>query len=293
MDNIETIIAQFINGLSYGMLLFVITCGLALVFGILGVLNLAHGSLYMIGAYVAYSITVSFGFSFWVALIIAPLTVAVLALIIERTLLHTTYKLGHLSQVLLTFGLAYILHDLAKLVWGANVLSISVPSLFSGSVSILGQTFPLYRLIVIGVGLVLAIGLWWIQNKTRWGAIIRAGLSDSEMIGALGVNIRFVFTVVFVLGGFLAGFGGVIAAPILGLYPDMEFQTLILALVVLVIGGLGSITGTFTAAIIVGVLETFGRYLVPEISMFIIFALMAVILIWRPHGLLGKQVTEG
>lgn len=287
------IIAQFINGLSYGMLLFVLTCGLALVFGILGVLNLAHGSLYMIGSYVAYSITTTFTQSFWTALVVAPLVVAVIALIIERTLLRVTYRLGHLSQVLLTFGLAYVFHDLTKLIWGSNVLSIRVPDLLSGSVSLAGQTFPLYRLVIIGVGVVVAAGLWWLQNKTRWGAIIRAGLSDREMIGALGININFVFTAIFVLGGILAGFGGVVASPILGLYPDMEFQTLILALIVLVIGGLGSIAGTFTASVLVGLLETFGRYLFPELSMFLIFGLMAMILVWRPNGLLGKQVVEG
>ncbi|WP_163527113.1 branched-chain amino acid ABC transporter permease [Halobacillus ihumii] len=289
----EIIIAQLINGVSYGMLLFVITCGLALVFGILGVLNLAHGSLYMIGSYVAYSLTTTFTQSFWTALIVAPLAVAVIALVIERTLLRVTYQLGHLSQVLLTFGLAYVFHDLTKWIWGSNVLSIRVPDLLSGSVTIVGQTFPLYRLVVIGVGIFIAAGLWWIQNKTRWGAIIRAGLSDREMIGALGVNINLVFTTIFVLGGILAGFGGVVASPILGLYPDMEFQTLILALIVLVIGGLGSIAGTFTASVLVGVLETFGRYLFPELSMFLIFGLMAMILVWRPSGLLGKQVVEG
>ncbi|WP_093043416.1 branched-chain amino acid ABC transporter permease [Thalassobacillus cyri] len=289
----DILIAQMVNGLSYGMLLFVITCGLALVFGILGVLNLAHGSLYMIGGYVGYSVTATYTQSFWLALLTAPLVVAFIALIMERTLLHYTYKLGHLSQVLLTLGVAYVFHDIAKIIWGTNVLSIRVPESLAGSVSIAGQLFPLYRLVIIAVGIVIAVGIWWVQNKTRWGAIIRAGLSDREMIGALGVNISLVFTSVFVLGGILAGFGGVVAAPILGLYPDMEFQTLILALVVLVIGGLGSIAGTFTASILVGVLETFGRYLVPELSMFLVFTLMAIILVWRPNGLLGKQVAEG
>ncbi|MFB4165853.1 branched-chain amino acid ABC transporter permease [Alteribacillus sp. JSM 102045] len=288
----EVLAAQLVNGLSYGMLLFIITCGLSLVFGILGVLNLAHGSLYMLGAYIAFSLTAQLSQSFWVALVLAPLVVAVIALIVERTLLRPTYHLGHLSQVLLTFGLAYVFHDIVKHIWGSNVLSISVPELLGSSILILGQTFPLYRLVIIGVGILLAIGLWWLQNKTRWGAIIRAGLSDREMIGALGININMVFSAVFVVGGILAGFGGVVASPILGLYPDMEFQTLILALVVLVIGGLGSISGTFTASVLVGILETFGRYLFPELSMFLVFALMAVILIWRPNGLLGKQVAE-
>ncbi|KGA95521.1 ABC transporter permease [Alkalihalobacillus alcalophilus ATCC 27647 = CGMCC 1.3604] len=283
--------AQLVNGLSYGLLLFIITCGLSLVFGILGVLNLAHGSLYMFGAYIAYSLTATFSQSFWLALIIAPLSVALIALVVERVLLRPTYQLGHLSQVLLTFGLAYVFHDIASIIWGSNVLTIVVPDVFSGSISLFNQVFPVYRLVVILVGILIATILWYIQSQTRWGAIIRAGLSDKEMVGALGVNIKLVFTVVFVIGGLLAGFGGVVAAPILGIYPSMEFQTLILALVVLVIGGLGSIAGTLVASVLVGIVETFSRFLFPELSMFLIFGLMAIVLVVKPNGLLGKKVA--
>ncbi|KKB34071.1 branched-chain amino acid ABC transporter permease [Bacillus thermotolerans] len=284
--------AQLVNGLSYGLLLFIITCGLSLIFGILGVLNLAHGSLYMFGAYIAYSLTATYTQSFWTALIVAPIIVALIALVVERVLLRPTYHLGHLSQVLLTFGLAYVFHDIASFIWGSNVLSITVPTALAGSFAIFGQTFPVYRLAVIAIGLVIAILLWFVQEKTKWGAIIRAGLSDKEMIGGLGVNIKLVFTTVFVIGGLLAGFGGVIAAPVLGIYPSMEFETLILALVVLVIGGLGSISGTLVASILVGLVETFSRFLVPELSMFLVFGLMAVILVAKPNGLLGKQVAH-
>jgi branched-chain amino acid transport system permease protein len=206
-------------------------------------------------------------------------------------LLRPTYQLGHLSQVLLTFGLAYVFHDLASIIWGSNVLSIPVPSILSGSIAIFGQTFPVYRIAVIIVGIVIAVLLWYIQEKTKWGAIIRAGLSDKQMVSALGINIKLVFTIVFVIGGLLAGFGGVVAGPILGLYPSMEFQTLILALVVLVIGGLGSISGTLVAGLLVGIVETFSRFLVPELSMFLVFGLMAIILIVKPNGLLGKKVA--
>lgn len=288
----EIIGAQLVNGLSYGLLLFIITCGLSLIFGILGVLNLSHGSFYMVGAYIAYSLTATYTQSFWMALIVAPIIVGLLALVVELILLRPTYNLGHLSQVLLTFGLAYIIHDLSRVFWGSNVLSVSVPSVFAGSISMFGQTFPTYRLVIIAAGLLIAAVLWMVQEKTKWGAIIRAGLSDKEMISALGVNIKVVFTVVFVLGGFLAGLGGVVSSPILGIYPNMEFETLILALVVLVIGGLGSISGTFVASILVGIAETFGRFLFPELSMFIIFALMAIILVVKPSGLLGKKVNE-
>jgi branched-chain amino acid transport system permease protein len=288
---VDIIGAQLVNGVSYGLLLFIITCGLSLVFGILGVLNLAHGSLYMFGAYFAYSLTATYTQSFWMALLIAPISVAFLALLVELILLRPTYQMGHLSQVLLTFGLAYVFHDIASIIWGSNVLSIAVPPIFAGSLSIFGQAFPIYRIVVIIVGITIAVLLWFIQDKTKWGAIIRAGLSDKEMVGALGINIKLVFTIVFVIGGLLAGFGGVVAAPILGIYPSMEFQTLILALVVLVIGGLGSIAGTLVAGLLVGVVETFSRFLFPEISMFLIFGLMAVILVVKPNGLLGKKVA--
>lgn len=288
----DIVVAQLVNGISYGLLLFVITCGLSLVFGILGVLNLAHGSIYMIAAYVSYTITANATQNFWLALIIAPVVVAILALFIEIILLRPTYQLGHLSQVLLTFGLAYVFHDVASMIWGSNVLSIALPISLAGSTTMLGQSFPTYRLVVIGIGLILAILLWFVQEKTRWGAIIRAGLSDKEMISALGINIKFVFTMVFIIGGFLAGFGGVIGAPILGIYPSMEFQTLIIALVVLVVGGLGSISGTFVASLLIGVVETFGRFLIPELSLFLIFGLMAVVLVVKPNGLLGKKVAS-
>jgi branched-chain amino acid transport system permease protein len=288
---VEIFAAQFVNGLSYGLLLFIITCGLSLVFGILGVLNLAHGSLYMIGAYIAYSITLNSTNHFWLALIISPISVAILAFVVELFLLRPTYHLGHLSQVLLTFGLTYIFHDIASIIWGSNVLTVKIPSILSGSTTIFNQSFPYYRLAVIGIGLTIALLLWLVQEKTRWGAIIRAGLSDKEMVSALGINIKLVFTIVFLFGGFLAGLGGVVASPILGIYPSMEFQTLILALVVLVVGGLNSIAGTFLASLLIGLAETFSRYLIPELSLFLIFGLMAVILVVRPNGLLGKKVT--
>lgn len=281
---------QLVNGLSYGMLLFIITSGLSLVFGILGVLNLAHGSMYMLGAYIAFSITTKYIANFWIAILIASIIVAVIALVVEVGLLRPTYHLGHLSQVLLTFGLAYVFHDIAKVLWGTQVLSLSLPAGLSGSVQVFGQTFPVYRLLVIAIGLAVGICLWLLQEKTRYGAIIRAGLVDKEMVGGLGINIKLVFSSVFLFGGILAGFGGGIAAPILGIYPGMEFQTLILALVVLVIGGLGSFLGTFVASLLVGLLETFSKYFLPEVSLFIIFVLMAVILVVKPSGLLGKKV---
>ncbi|KAB2330499.1 branched-chain amino acid ABC transporter permease [Cytobacillus depressus] len=286
----STLFLQMMNALSYGFLLFLITCGISLVFGILGVLNLAHGSLYVLGSYVGFSIIMKSGLPFWFALLVVPFVIAIIGLIIEIILLRPTYKLGHLSQVLLTFGLAYIFHDLFSIIWGKNILAVSPPEILNHSVEMMGYMIPAYRLALIAIGCVIAILLWYTQEKTKWGAVIRAGLSDKEMVGGLGVNIHLVFTLVFFFGSLLAGLGGVLGSPVLGMYPGMEFQILILSLVVLVVGGLGSVTGTFVASLLVGFVETFSRFFVPELSLIITFALMAVVLVVRPQGLVGRRI---
>ena len=285
----DTLLLQLLNSLSYGFLLFIITCGISIVFGILGVLNLAHGSIYLLGSYIGYSVIMKAGMPFWVAILAVPLIIAALGFLIEIVLLRPTYKLGHLSQVLLTFGLVYIFHDLFTIIWGKDVLSVNPPEALSSSIEMLGFTFPAYRLALIVIGAIIVLFLWYVQEKTKWGAVVRAGLSDKEMAGALGINIHLVFTLVFVFGSLLAGLGGVLGAPILGTYPGMEFSILILSLVVLVVGGLGSVSGTFMASLLVGFVETFSRYLVPELSLIITFALMAVVLVVRPQGLVGRK----
>lgn len=285
----DTLLLQLLNSLSYGFLLFIITCGISIVFGILGVLNLAHGSIYLLGSYIGYSVIMKAGMPFWVAILAVPLIIAALGFLIEIVLLRPTYKLGHLSQVLLTFGLVYIFHDLFTIIWGKDVLSVNPPEALSSSIEMLGFTFPAYRLALIVIGAIIVLFLWYGQEKTKWGAVVRAGLSDKEMAGALGINIHLVFTLVFVFGSLLAGLGGVLGAPILGTYPGMEFSILILSLVVLVVGGLGSVSGTFMASLLVGFVETFSRYLVPELSLIITFALMAVVLVVRPQGLVGRK----
>ena len=268
---------------------FIITCGISIVFGILGVLNLAHGSIYLLGSYIGYSFIMKAGIPFWVALLVVPLIIAALGFFMEIVILRPTYKLGHLSQVLLTFGLVYIFHDIFTIVWGKDVLSVNPPEALSSSIEVLGFAFPAYRLALIVIGAVIVLFLWYVQEKTKWGAVVRAGLSDKEMAGALGINIHLVFTLVFVFGSLLAGLGGVLSAPILGTYPGMEFSILILSLVVLVVGGLGSVSGTLMASLLVGFVETFSRYLVPELSLIITFALMAVVLVVRPQGLVGRK----
>lgn len=286
----SALLLQVMNGLSYGFLLFIITCGITIVFGLLGVLNLAHGSLYLLGSYVGYSLIMKAGLPFWVALMAVPILIAVIGLVIEIGLLRPTYKLGHLSQVLLTFGLAYIFHDIFSMLWGKNILVVNPPAALNHSIEIAGNAIPAYRLALIVIGIAIAIFLWYTQEKTKWGAVIRAGLSDKEMVGGLGINIHFVFTCVFFVGSLMAGLGGVLGSPILGVFPGMEFQILILSLVVLVVGGLGSISGTFFASLLVGFVETFSRYLVPELSLIITFALMAIVLVVRPQGLVGRRV---
>ena len=286
----SALLLQLMNGLSYGFLLFIITSGITIVFGILGVLNLAHGSLYLLGSYVGYSLIMKAGLPFWVALMAVPILIAVIGLVLEIVLLRPTYKLGHLSQVLLTFGMAYIFHDVFSMLWGKNILVVNPPEALNMSIEIAGNTIPAYRLALIVIGILMALLLWYTQEKTKWGAVIRAGLSDKEMVGGLGVNINLVFTCVFFMGSLMAGFGGVLGSPILGVFPGMEFQILILSLVVLVVGGLGSVTGTFIASLLVGFVETFSRYLVPELSLIITFALMAIVLVVRPQGLVGRRV---
>lgn len=285
-----TLFLQMMNALSYGFLLFIITCGISIVFGILGVLNLAHGSLYLLGSYIGYSLIIKSGLPFWIAVVTVPFIVAIIGLFVETVLLRPTYKLGHLSQVLLTFGLAYIFHDIFSIVWGKNILSVTPPQALSHSVQMMGYSIPAYRLALIVVGFLIAILLWYVQEKTKWGAIIRAGLSDKEMAGGLGININLVFTGVFFFGSLLAGLGGVLGSPVLGIFPGMEFQILILSLVVLVVGGLGSVAGTFYASLLVGFVETFSRFLIPELSLIITFALMALVLVIRPQGLIGRRV---
>jgi len=270
------------------MLLFLLAAGLSLIFGIMDILNLAHGSLYMLGAYIAFSVAQFLG-NFWLALILAPLLVGLISLVLELGLLRISYKRGHLTQVLLTFGLAYVFNDLVRWIWGADIRSLTPPASIGGSMEIMGQIFPRYRLFVVVLGLAVAILLWFFQEKTRWGAIIRAGVSDKEMVSGLGINIRLVFTLVFALGGILAGLSGVAAGPILGLFPGMDFETLIFALIVVVVGGLGSFTATFGGAIIIGLADTFGKIWFPEASLFLIFAIMAVVLLVKPQGLFGGR----
>ena len=281
--------AQALNGLAYGVLLFLLSVGLTLIFGMLDVVNLAHGSYYMLGAYAGLTLIAASG-NFWLALVVAPLAVAVIGAIVERTCLRPLYRRGPLDQVLLTFGLIYVFEDLVKWIWGGRIRSIPTPALFSGSVTVWGATIPSYRLFVIAFGLATAVALWALIEKTRLGAIIRAGVFDAEMTAGMGINIQRVFTAVFAFGAGLAGLSGVIAGPIQSAYPPMGASILVPALIVVVVGGLGSLKGSLAGSLIIGQAETFGKVWLPGASMLIIYVVMALVLLLRPQGLFGRPL---
>jgi len=286
----DFLFVQVLNGVAYGLLIFLLAAGLTLIFGMMDVINLAHGSFYMVGAYVGLSM-VRQTHNFWLALVVAPLIVAVLGLVVQGGFLRPLYGRLQLDQVILTFGLAYMLADAVRWIWGAGVQTIDPPPGFEGGAEVLGNFYPTYRLLVIGIGMVIALLLWLIQERTRLGSIIRAGVSDKEMVGGLGVNVGLVFTGVFVFGAALAAFSGVVAGPILGLYQGMDSDTLIIALMVVVVGGLGTLTGAFWGGLLIGLADTFGKVLIPEFSLFLTFAVMALVLLFRPSGLLGRKLA--
>ncbi|MCL5266149.1 MAG: branched-chain amino acid ABC transporter permease [Chloroflexi bacterium] len=281
---------QFLNGMAYSLLLFLLAMGLSLIFGMMDVMNLAHGSLYMIGAYVGLFFLGWTG-QFWIAVVLVPIAVGIIGIIMEASLLRPLYRRGHLDQVLLTFGLSFVFMDMVKWIWGADIRSLPAPPGLAKSAIIFGRSFPEYRLFVIVIGLILALALWAFLERTRLGAVIRAGVADKEMVSGLGINITLVFTLVFGLGAALAGLSGIIAGPVLGLYPGMDFETLIITLIVVVVGGLGTLKGSFWGAILIGQAQTFGKVLVPDFALLIVFVIMAIVLLARPSGLFGKEAA--
>jgi branched-subunit amino acid ABC-type transport system permease component len=283
------VLAQAFNGLSYGVLLFLLSVGLTLIFGMLDIVNLAHGSFYMLGAYAGLATLAATG-NFWLALIVAPLAVAIIGAAMERACLRPLYRRSPLDQVLLTFGFIYFFEDLVKWMFGGRIRSISPPAVFSGSVKIFGVTVPSYRLFVIVFGLLVAVALWVLIERTRLGAIIRAGVYDAEMTAGMGINISLVFTAVFAFGAALGGLSGVIAGPIQSAQPPMGASILIPALIVVVVGGLGSLKGSLAGSLIIGQAETFGKVWLPGASMMMIYVVMALVLLFRPQGLFGRAL---
>ncbi len=289
MPVLSDFLAQALNGLAYGALLFLLSVGLTLIFGMLDVVNLAHGSFYMLGAYAGLTLIAATG-NFWVALAMAPLAVGLIGALVEQSCLRPLYRRPALDQVLLTFGFIYLFEDLVKWIWGGKIRSIPAPALFAGSVSVGGATYPSYRLFVIGFGLSMAVALWLLIERTRLGAVVRAGVFDAEMAAGMGINIRRVFTFVFAFGTGLAGLSGVIAGPIQSAQPPMGATILVPALIVVVVGGLGSLKGSLIGSLIIGQAETFGKAWLPGASMLMIYVVMALVLLLRPQGLFGRAL---
>jgi branched-subunit amino acid ABC-type transport system permease component len=287
----ENFLIQLLNGLVYSMLLFTMAAGLSLIFGQMNVINLSHGAFYLLGGYIGLTAVRQFG-AFWPAVVVAPLLVGLLGLVVERYLLRRMYGgERHLEQVLLTFGIALVLTDLIQWNWGAFVESVPPPSFLAGQIPFFGIRFPVYRLSLIVFGLLLALGLWLFLGRTRIGAIVRAGVTHPQMVSGLGINIQRVFAVVFATGTALAALAGVLGAPVTTLYPGLDSEILILTIVVVVVGGLGTLKGAFLGALLIGMADTFGKANFPEFSHFFIFAVMAVVLLIRPAGLFGLETT--
>lgn len=278
----------FLNGLTFGMLLFLISSGLSLIFGVLGVLNFAHGAFYMLGAYLAYAGVRAFG-EFWLALVVAPLLVAALGAGIEIILLRPVYRRPVIYQLLLTFGVILVIIDVVKAIWGMGYYSMAFPPLLTGSIRIPGQAYPKYNLFIIAVSLLVAGGSWLLFHGTRFGTMVRASASNRKIAGALGVNVPRLFTVVFALGSWLGGLGGALASPLGSLSLDMAVRIIVEAFAVVVIGGLGSWPGAVLGSFLIGQLEAFGILFIPRFHMAFIFMLMTVVLIARPRGLLGTS----
>ncbi|MCX7173018.1 MAG: branched-chain amino acid ABC transporter permease [Proteobacteria bacterium] len=279
---------QLLNGLQYGLLLFLVACGLTLIFGIMGIINLAHGSFYMIGAYIAWSLASMTGNLALAILLGIPLTV-LLGMLLEWLLFRYLYARDHLYQVLMTYGLILVFEELRSLVWGDDVHGVAVPALLAGSIPLTDNlSYPIYRLAISVICLVLAGGLYWLIQKTRLGMMIRAGSTNREMVQALGINIKLLYTLIFALGVALAAFAGMIAAPVSSVYPNMGAQVLIICFVVVVIGGIGSVWGALLASVLIGLTDTFGKVLLPEYAGVSTYLLMALVLLWRPEGLFKR-----
>jgi len=278
---------QTLNGVSYGMLLFLLAAGLSLIFGLMKVLNLTHGSFYLLGGYFGLAVVHKTG-SFVLAVLGASIAVAGIGIVMERFFLRRLH-LEELPQALVTFGFLFIFSDLATVIWGGDPQTMPKPEFFSSSMQLGAFYYPTYRLFIIGFGLAVAALLWWLQDGTRIGAMVRASVDDEEVARALGINVSLLFTLVFALGAFLAALGGVMGGPIVGMYPGADFQVLLLGFVVVIIGGLGSLKGALIGGLIVGLLDNFGKVFFPELALFTIFAPMALILAIRPSGLFGRE----
>ncbi|WP_374264321.1 branched-chain amino acid ABC transporter permease [Zoogloea sp.] len=279
---------QTLNSLQYGLLLFLVASGLTLVFGIMGIINLAHGSFYMIGAYLAFVLASATGSLFMAILLGVPLAL-IFGALLEWALFSHLYKRDHLEQVLLTYGLILIFEEVRSLLVGDEVHGVDIPAVFSASIPLSDVlSYPVYRLVISAVCIVLAVALYFVIQRTRLGMMIRAGNHDRVMVEALGININMIYRVVFALGVALAALAGMLAAPISSVFPNMGSHVLIISFVIVVIGGIGSVCGALVAALLIGFVDTFGKVIVPELSGLVVYVVMAMVLLWRPEGIFKK-----
>lgn len=283
--DLATFLIQLLNSVQYGLLLFMLAAGLTLIFGIMGVVNLAHGSFYMLGAYLGYSLSGHFG-SLTLAILVGAALAVLFGLVLEWLLFRHFYHRDHLDQVLLTFGLIYIFEELRSILWGDDVHGVAIPAMLDWSIALTDTlSYPVYRLFISGVCIALALGLYLLISKTRLGMKIRAGAFNRDMAESLGVNIKLIHSIVFALGVGLAAVAGMVAAPISSVYPNMGSSVLIMCFVVVVIGGIGSVRGALIAALLVGFVDTFGKVLLPSMAGMLVYMLMAAVLLWKPEGL--------
>jgi branched-chain amino acid transport system permease protein len=286
----ELLLNQATNSLVQAMLLFIMSAGLSLIFGLMNVVNISHGSFFMLGGFVALSIAGASG-SFWLAMALAPVVATALGVLIERVLLRRVYRRGHLDQVLLTFGLTYVFVDGVRWIWGADIRTLATPDSLAGVWNIGSLTLPKYRLFIIACGILIGATLWFMLDRSRLGAMVRAGVDDAFTASGLGIDVSLLFSVVFAVGVGIAALGGVIAAPVLGVFPGVDAEVLIPAFIVVVIGGLGSLKGAFVASLLVGAVDTVGRAYFPELAMFLVYLAMICVLLVRPQGLYGRAVA--
>ncbi len=288
--DLATFLIQCLNGLQYGLLLFLVASGLTLIFGIMGVINLAHGSFYMIGAYMAFALSPvvasTFGGGFFAVLAVGLVLAVLLGYVLEWAFYSYLYEREHLQQVLMTYGLILVFEELRSLLAGDDVHGVKAPEILAGTIA-LGDmmTYPVYRLFISGVCIALALGMYFVFTRTRLGMMIRAGSTNREMVQSLGIDIKFLYRVVFAAGVAIAALAGMVAAPVSSVYPGMGSSVLIICFVVVVIGGIGSIRGALLAALLIGFVDTFGKVLLPQAAGVLVYVLMALILLWKPDGL--------
>ena len=288
--DLPVFLIQCLNALQYGLLLFLVASGLTLIFGIMGVINLAHGSFYMIGAYMAYAlapiVNAAIGGGFFTTLAVGIVLSVVLGYVLEWGFFSFLYEREHLQQVLMTYGLILVFEQLRSLAVGDDVHGVQAPPWLSGSIA-LGDvmTYPVYRLFISGVCIAVAAAMFYVLNRTRLGMMIRAGATNREMVQSLGIDIQFLYRIVFAAGVALAVLAGMVAAPVSSVYPGMGNQVLIICFVVVVIGGIGSIRGALVAALLIGVVDTFGKVIFPQAAGVLVYVMMALILLWKPDGL--------